>query len=122
MLVAYDDPTGVTGAFNLNLLGRINRELGGDFQLRGFEHQALWNEDAAPHRNAFALTLESDRVHRRGRSHSRLPRGRNHLDRVLAQIPAGRTRREWRAQTGFQVAGQWIDRDWPFAENLWTVI
>src|ERR1700685_4233164 len=45
MLVAYDDPTGVTGAFNLNLLGRINRELGGDFQLRDFEHQARWNEE-----------------------------------------------------------------------------
>ena len=45
MLVAYDDPTGVTGAFNLNLLGRINRELGGDFRLRDFEHQARWNEE-----------------------------------------------------------------------------
>ena len=31
MLLAYDDPTGVTAAFNLNLLARINRELGGDF-------------------------------------------------------------------------------------------
>ena len=34
MLLAYDDPTGVTAAFNLNLLARINRELGGDFILR----------------------------------------------------------------------------------------
>ena len=31
MLLAYDDPAGVTAAFNLNLLARINRELGGDF-------------------------------------------------------------------------------------------
>ncbi|MGA2214631.1 MAG: L-histidine N(alpha)-methyltransferase, partial [Bryobacteraceae bacterium] len=45
MLDAYDDPTGVTGAFNLNLLGRINRELGGDFQIRQFEHQARWNDE-----------------------------------------------------------------------------
>ena len=36
MLRAYDDPTGVTAAFNLNLLARINRELGGDFDLRQF--------------------------------------------------------------------------------------
>jgi len=35
---AYDDPTGVTAAFNKNLLGRINRELGGDFDLRAFDH------------------------------------------------------------------------------------
>src|SRR5262245_50459274 len=36
MLLAYDDPTGVTAAFNLNLLARINRELGGDFLLPNF--------------------------------------------------------------------------------------
>jgi dimethylhistidine N-methyltransferase len=41
---AYDDPTGVTAAFNLNLLGRINRELGADFDLRAFRHRAFYNE------------------------------------------------------------------------------
>ncbi|WP_434052548.1 MAG: L-histidine N(alpha)-methyltransferase [Roseibium sp.] len=40
---AYDDPAGVTAAFNLNLLQRINRELGADFDLAAFEHRALWN-------------------------------------------------------------------------------
>ena len=43
---AYDDNGGVTAAFNLNLLRRINRELGGDFDLAGFRHIALWNADA----------------------------------------------------------------------------
>src|ERR1700684_1866750 len=42
--LAYDDPTGVTSAFNKNLLGRMNRELGADFDLRKFEHEARWNE------------------------------------------------------------------------------
>jgi dimethylhistidine N-methyltransferase len=41
---AYDDPTGVTAAFNLNLLGRINRELGADFDLRAFRHRAFYDE------------------------------------------------------------------------------
>ena len=41
---AYDDAQGVTAAFNLNLLARINRELGGDFQLDGFAHRAFFNE------------------------------------------------------------------------------
>jgi L-histidine Nalpha-methyltransferase len=41
---AYDDREGVTAAFNLNLLERINRELGGDFDLAGFVHEARWNE------------------------------------------------------------------------------
>jgi dimethylhistidine N-methyltransferase len=42
---AYDDAAGVTAAFNLNLLARINRELGGDFQLRRFCHKAFYDED-----------------------------------------------------------------------------
>src|SRR5262249_45106174 len=43
LLLAYDDPLGVTAAFNLNLLVRINRELGGNFEIDGFQHRALWN-------------------------------------------------------------------------------
>ena len=41
--LAYDDPAGVTAAFNKNLLGRINRELGGNFDLRAFEHDAHYD-------------------------------------------------------------------------------
>ena len=40
---AYNDAEGVTAAFNLNLLARINRELGGDFELRRFAHYAFYN-------------------------------------------------------------------------------
>ena len=42
---AYDDPLGVTAAFNLNLLGRINRELGGHFALDTFRHRAFYDEE-----------------------------------------------------------------------------
>ncbi|MGA2393338.1 MAG: L-histidine N(alpha)-methyltransferase [Candidatus Lustribacter sp.] len=42
--LAYDDPTGVTAAFNKNLLARINRELGGDFDLRAFSFFARYDE------------------------------------------------------------------------------
>ncbi len=41
---AYEDADGVTAEFNLNLLRRINRELGADFNLDAFEHAAIWNE------------------------------------------------------------------------------
>src|SRR5262249_11271921 len=47
MLLAYDDPLGVTAAFNRNLLVRANRELDADFALDGFRHQAPWNGDAS---------------------------------------------------------------------------
>jgi L-histidine Nalpha-methyltransferase len=43
---AYDDAAGVTAAFNLNLLARMNRELGADFQLERFRHRARWVEAA----------------------------------------------------------------------------
>jgi len=45
--VAYDDPLGVTAAFNRNLLVRINRELGGDFDLDAFSHRVEWNAEAS---------------------------------------------------------------------------
>jgi L-histidine N-alpha-methyltransferase len=47
LLLAYDDPLGVTAAFNRNLLVRINRELGGDFDVNHFAHRAVWNAPAA---------------------------------------------------------------------------
>jgi uncharacterized SAM-dependent methyltransferase len=47
LLAAYDDPEGVTAAFNLNLLERINRELGGDIPVDAFRHEARWNEIVA---------------------------------------------------------------------------
>ena len=120
MLVAYDDPAGVTGAFNLNLLGRINRELGGDFQLRDFEHRALWN---AEHRriemhlrsrlDQTACIPEADLTvaFRAGETIWTESSHKFHLDELDAMA----------ADTGFEVAGRWVDRDWPFAESLWTV-
>jgi L-histidine N-alpha-methyltransferase len=44
LLPAYNDSAGVTAAFNLNLLARLNREAGADFDLDGFRHEAIWNE------------------------------------------------------------------------------
>ena len=43
LLLAYDDPLGVTAAFNRNLLVRVNRELHADFDVEAFRHRALWN-------------------------------------------------------------------------------
>jgi dimethylhistidine N-methyltransferase len=43
LVAAYDDARGVTAAFDLNLLARINRELAGDFRLSSFRHRAEWN-------------------------------------------------------------------------------
>jgi dimethylhistidine N-methyltransferase len=47
LLAAYDDPQGVTAAFNLNLLHRINAELEGDIPVSAFRHRAIWNDARA---------------------------------------------------------------------------
>jgi dimethylhistidine N-methyltransferase len=47
LLLAYDDPLGVTAAFNRNLLVRANRDLGADFDVDAFTHRAVWNRDAS---------------------------------------------------------------------------
>ncbi|HXU46954.1 MAG TPA: L-histidine N(alpha)-methyltransferase [Thermoanaerobaculia bacterium] len=58
LLPAYDDPLGVTAAFDRNLLGRINRELQGTFDLRTFAHRARYDSERA----RIEMHLESDRA------------------------------------------------------------
>lgn len=59
--LAYDDPAGVTAAFNLNLLGRINRELGGTFDVRGFKHVAHY-DDRRGSVDSFLVAVRAQRV------------------------------------------------------------
>lgn len=58
LIAAYDDAAGVTAAFNLNLLTRINRELSGDIPLEAFRHEARWNDIFA--RIEMHLVAQSD--------------------------------------------------------------
>lgn len=61
LLLAYDDPLGVTAAFNKNLLVRLNRELGADFDLDRFAHRAVWNREAG-RVECHLVSLEDQRV------------------------------------------------------------
>jgi uncharacterized SAM-dependent methyltransferase len=64
---AYNDAKGVTAAFNLNLLTRLNRELGADFDLAQFQHRAVW--DPTPGRIEMRLLGTRDQtVHIDGQS------------------------------------------------------
>ncbi len=116
--LAYDDPAGVTAAFNLNLLARINRELGGTFELRDFAHEVRYND----RERRMEMHLRSTRTQtvtvRAAQFTGRLCEGETiwteacHKYR-LDEIP-GMARR-----TGFRCETQWVDGEWPFAENLW---
>ena len=96
LIAAYDDPIGATAAFNLNLLARINRELGGDFPLDAFEHVARFNPDA----RSIEMHLRARRPVTRacaGRATDGDARGRrNDLDREQPQIPRRRSPRDRR--------------------------
>ena len=112
LLLAYDDPLGVTAAFNRNLLVRINRELGGNFDVGQFDHRAVW----APEASRVEMHLVS-RIAQRVRIRTGQPatadvgcrydvRQRQvDLDRARKCGPtAGRQPR----QTGFRLLRRWI--------------
>jgi len=116
-LLAYDDAAGVTAAFNLNLLARINRELGGDFDLACFRHEARWN--------AIERRIE---MHLRstGRQRVEIPTAGLRVsldeDETIWTESSHKYHIGEAAQmaerTGFRCEGQWVDEEWPFAQNL----
>ncbi len=113
---AYDDAQGVTAAFNLNLLHRINRELGGDIDVTGFAHRALWNADlcriemhlVAQREMALtaageAFTIAADEtIHTENSYKWTLPE-----TRLLARA------------SGWQPMAAWTDPDARFSLHLW---
>jgi dimethylhistidine N-methyltransferase len=119
LLLAYDDPAGVTAAFNLNLLGRINRELDADFDLRQFEHVARWND--AERRVEMHLRARSGQTVRIGRAgfETRIRKG----ETIWTESSHKYNLREvvgTACRTGFVCAAQWVDQEWPFAQSLFV--
>ena len=117
MLLAYDDPTEVTAAFNLNLLARINRELGGDFVLRHFEHDVRYQErDRRIEMHLRSIRTQTISIRAADFTFT-IKEGETiwteacHKFRV-EEIPGLAQR------TGFLCEAQWIDTEWTFAENL----
>ena len=119
LLAAYDDPLGVTAAFNKNILLRINRELGANFDLLAFDHRAIWNAEAS-RVEMHLVSLLNQTVH---------------ISALKLDVPfvAGETIwtesshkytedafRRPLEEAGFQVAGQWLNKEHAFLEVLVT--
>lgn len=118
LLNAYDDPAGVTGAFNLNLLSRINRELEGDFQLRNFRHEARWLPDRK--RIEMHLVAKEPQVVTIAGAECQVSfQAGESIWTEASQKFTLENLQEIASQTGFAPARQWVDEEWPFAENLW---
>jgi dimethylhistidine N-methyltransferase len=119
LLLAYDDPLGITAAFNRNLLRRINDELGGNFALDGFRHRAVWN----PSQRRVEAHLVS-----RHRQHVRVAAA--HLELTLEQDEPIWTESSHKYEcaqvlaegqaAGFAHGEQWIDHEAGFALTRFT--
>ncbi len=117
LIPAYDDSLGVTAAFNLNLLGRINRELGGEFDLAAFRHRAVYNREAGRiemhlvSRRAQTVAIRSlgiEASFEEGETIHTESSYKFDLDQVAA---LGR-------ETGFSLRRTWTDSEGRFASNL----
>jgi L-histidine Nalpha-methyltransferase len=117
LLAAYDDPLGVTAAFNKNILLRINRELGANFDLLAFDHRASWNA-AASRIEMHLLSLFDQTIH---------------IAALKLDVPCVAGETIWTESShkyteagihdlvekaGFQYVGQWLAEEHSFLEVL----
>lgn len=117
LLRAYDDELGVTAAFNLNLLSRINRELDANFDLGQFEHVAKINPEA----RSVEMHLRSKQ-----RQTVSIPAAEIAIEFMEGETIWTESSHKYCADeifriapdAGFRCEAQWIDEQWPFAESL----
>ncbi len=117
MLRAYNDPIGLTSAFCKNVLARINRELGGNFDLSEFRYAAHWCE-ARSRLEMRLQCLSPQRIVIPGAGVCKLMQAGDYIvaetsrkflpDELIVMI----------GQAGFAMQDQWIDEDWKFAETF----
>lgn len=115
---AYDDATGITAQFNLNLLDRINRELDGDFDLSTWRHKAFFNEQAG--RIEMHLVSLYEQQVRIGQTVFRFARGES----IHSENSYKYTTEEFielAKQSGFQSDALWVDEDKLFSVHLFRV-
>lgn len=118
---AYDDSAGITAQFNLNILSRINRELGGHFDLNTFRHQAVYNEAAG--RVEMYLVSQCDQ---------RVAIDDLELEATFTAGEAIHTENSYKfspdeilalaQKTGFRVLRQWYDSDSLFSVNVFSPV
>ncbi len=121
LLAAYDDPTGVTAAFNLNMLGHLNRALGADFDLNQFTHGVRFDSEnrriemhlrsgidqqvQIPAAN-FVVHLQEGETIWTESSH------KYNCAEIVAMAERAR----------FSCNGQWVDHEWPFSQSLFIAV
>ncbi len=117
LLLAYNDPAGVTAAFDLNLLARLNRELRANFDLSRFRHEARYDEDCRRvemHLRSLAdqtIVFQEIGLEVRFREDETIWTESSHKYTVEEVVSMGE-------QSGFRCDVQWVDEQWPFVQCL----
>ena len=120
MLAAYNDKEGVTSAFNLNLLRRINRELGGRFDLDGFSHFGTYNVfSGAMESYLLSLREQTVAIEALGTSFAFKPFEPIHVEYSFKYLD--HDIHDMANETGFSVVDLFRDKKQWFADALWRV-
>ncbi|HSR50743.1 MAG TPA: L-histidine N(alpha)-methyltransferase [Acidobacteriota bacterium] len=119
LLTAYDDPAGVTAAFNLNLLSRLNRELDADFQLHRFQHQVRYDRDLQ-RVEMHLRSLRDQTVEIKGLDvRFDLRRGET-IHTESSHKFREEDLHQMAERAGFGILRCWVDQRWAFSDCLWT--
>jgi dimethylhistidine N-methyltransferase len=120
LIQAYDDPLGVTAAFNLNLLARMNRELKAEFDLKEFAHEVR----IGPDDRSVEMHIRSNR-----RQVVPVPAAETVVNFLEGESIWTETSHRYSPgeifqmarDSGFRCEASWTDEEWPFSENLFVV-
>ena len=114
---AYDDAPGVTAAFNKNILARINRELGGEFDLAQFEHVVRYDERERRIEMHLQSKCRQSIAIRKAGFRLELHKGETIWTESSHKYDSAEVK-EMGGRSCFECAGQWVDFEWPFAQTL----
>ncbi|HJQ98603.1 MAG TPA: L-histidine N(alpha)-methyltransferase [Candidatus Polarisedimenticolaceae bacterium] len=120
LLLAYDDPLGLTAAFDKNLLLRLNTELGADFDLDRFDHRAVWNHEASRVEMHLVSRIAQDVSVPGAGLRFRVEQGEPIWTESSYKFEVEGIRRLVEP-AGFVVVKSWIDAEARFALTLFTV-
>jgi dimethylhistidine N-methyltransferase len=120
LLLAYDDPLGVTAAFDKNLLVRINRELGGNFDLEAFAHRAAFDPVESRMEMRLVSLRDQDVEIPAAQTRVRFADGEYIWTESSYKYTAGGLR-SLVESAGFSCRRQWVDAEAAFALNLFAV-
>lgn len=117
VLAAYNDSEGITKRFNINLLERINRELGGNFNTRQFDHYATYNPETGACKS-YLISLTDQKVKIGDATISFLKD--EYIDMEISQKYAVEQTHELAAKANFKPLNQFFDSKKWFVDAIWT--